>query len=87
MDESRYSTQAEMDAEDREEYYRLIAWLRENREETRLAGENCIEWAIRCMVTPERKLAEIRAIAANNHIGGMSVPMSQRLMRIIDGPT
>lgn len=33
-----------------------------------------------------RKLAEIRAIAANNHIGGMSVPMSKRLMDIIDRP-
>lgn len=33
----------------------------------------------------ERKLAEIRAIAANTHIGGMSVPMSKRLIAIIDG--
>jgi hypothetical protein len=48
-EESPYPTQAQMDAEDREDLYRLIAWMRENREDTRLAGENCVDWAIRIM--------------------------------------
>jgi hypothetical protein len=33
------------------------------------------------------KLAEIKAIAVNNRIGGMSVPMAKRIMDIIDSPT
>jgi hypothetical protein len=47
--ESPYPSQAQMDAEDREDYYRLIGWLRENREDTRLAGENGVDWAIRLL--------------------------------------
>jgi hypothetical protein len=46
-DECPYPAQAELDAQDREELFRLIAWMRENREDTRLGGENCVDWAIR----------------------------------------
>lgn len=38
------------------------------------------------LTVARRKLVEIRAIAANNHIGGMSIPMSKRLIDIIDNP-
>ena len=49
MDESPYPTQQEIDAEDAQELHRLTAWLRDNREDTRLAGENCVDWAIRLL--------------------------------------
>ena len=48
-DESPYPTQEEMNAEDARELYRLTDWLRENREDTRLAGEFAVDWAIRLL--------------------------------------
>src|SRR4051812_4727255 len=41
--------------------------------------------ADRVLHNEREKLRAIRTIAANNHIGGMSIPMSKRLIAIIDG--
>jgi hypothetical protein len=35
--------------DDTQELQRLAAWLHENREDTRLAGEPVVEWAIRLL--------------------------------------
>lgn len=50
-DESPYPTQAEMDAEDAQDLYRLAHWLRENRDDTRLACERVSDWAIRLLAS------------------------------------
>ena len=50
--ESRHPTQAAMPAmvaEDASELHRLVTWLGENRPETRLAGENLVDWTIRLL--------------------------------------
>lgn len=46
-DESPYPTQAQMDAEDARDLYRLAHWLHENQDDTRLACEPIVEWAMR----------------------------------------
>jgi hypothetical protein len=50
-DESPFPTQEQMNAEDAQELYRLAAWLHENRDDTRLAGEPVVDWAIRLLGT------------------------------------
>lgn len=47
--QSPYPTQAQMDAEDAQEVYRLAAYLKENHDDTRLAGEPVVDWAIRLL--------------------------------------
>lgn len=47
--ESPYPTQAQMNAEDAQEMYRLAAYLRENHDDTRLACEPIVGWAIRLL--------------------------------------
>lgn len=47
--ESPYPTQAQMNAEDAQEMYRLAAYLRENRDDTRLACEPIVDWATRLL--------------------------------------
>jgi hypothetical protein len=83
-EESPYPTQEQMDADDARELYRLAHWLHQNHDDTRLTVEPIVDWAIRNIATAERKLATIRTIAANNAIGGMSVPMGDRIIAIID---
>jgi hypothetical protein len=67
-DDGQFPTQTEMDAEDREDYYRIISWIRENRPDTRLAGEHPADWIIRVLdMSPKliETIEELRAVPRN----------------------
>jgi len=87
-DESPYPTQDELNAEDAQYFYRIIAKVRESFPESRLAGEDPADWVIRVLDCLSRKLAAIRVVAETkmqqegqcwNTIHG------RQLLRILDG--